>query len=146
MAGSRATVAAAAGMMGSTTVRLGLPVTFAAIGLPDLQPEPVVEGDRVRFTQTTGGRPAIPAPRHVNHPPFIQVKGPTVWTTLELVLGADGSSSRSKLVGASPFPRHWIYDTDGNLAAKAGLADFKEWYRHTFGMHTPWGGEARRRS
>ena len=49
--------------------------------------------------------------------------------------------STFELVGASPFPRHWIYDTDGNLAAKAGLADFKEWYRHAFGMHTPWGGE-----
>src|SRR6478735_1895832 len=29
------------GMMGSTTVKLGVPVTFAAIGLPDLQPAPV---------------------------------------------------------------------------------------------------------
>jgi hypothetical protein len=128
------------GLMGSTTVRLGLPVTFAAIGLPDLQPEPVVEHDRVRFTQTAGGRPAIPAPRHVSHPPFVQIKGPTVWTSLELVLGADGSST-FELVGASPFPRHWIYDGDGNLAAKAGLADFRDWYRHAFGAHTPWGGE-----
>ncbi len=128
------------GMMGSTTVKLGVPVTFAAIGLPDLQPAPVVEPDRVRFTQTAGGRPAIPAPRHVNHPPFIQVKGPTVWTTLELVLAADGSST-FELAGASKFPRHWIYDADGNLVAKAGLADFKDWYRHAFGLHTPWGGE-----
>jgi hypothetical protein len=128
------------GLMGSTTVRVGLPVTFAAVGFPDLQPEPVVEGDRVRFKQTAGGRPAIPAPRHVNRPPFVQVKGPTVWTTLELVLGADGSST-FELAGASGFPRHWVYDADGKLAAKAGLADFKDWYRHAFGMHTPWGGE-----
>jgi hypothetical protein len=27
------------------------------------------------------------------------------------------------------------------LAAKAGLADFREWWRHAFGPHTPWGDE-----
>ena len=43
------------------------------------------------------------------------------------------------MVGASRFPRHWIYDSHGHLAAKAGLADFKEWYRTSFGRHTPWG-------
>jgi hypothetical protein len=128
------------GTMGSTTVRLGASATFAAIGLPDLQHDPVVESDRVRFVQTTGGRPAIPAPRHVNHPPFVQIKGPIVWTTLELAIHADGTSTFD-LVGASPFPRHWVYGNDGNLAAKAGLADFKDWYRHAFGPHTPWGDE-----
>ena len=46
-----------------------------------------------------------------------------------------------ELAGASAFPRHWVYDDDGKLAAKAGLADFKEWYRHSFGKHTPWGDE-----
>ena len=131
---------AGGGVMGLTRLSLGAPVTFAAIGLPDIQREPVVEHDRVRFTQTAGGRPAIPAPRHVNHPPFVQLKGPTVWTTLELVINADGSSTL-ELVGASRFPRHWVYDNDGRLAAKAGLADFKDWYRHAFGKHTPWGGE-----
>ena len=131
---------AGGGVMGLTALSLGVPVTFAAIGLPDIQHEPVVEHDRVRFTQTAGGRPAIPAPRHVNHPPFVQLKGPTVWTTLELVINADGSST-FELVGASRFPRHWVYDNDGRLAAKAGLADFKDWYRHAFGKHTPWGGE-----
>ena len=29
----------------------------------------------------------------------------------------------------------------GKLAAKAGLADFKDWWRHAFGKHTPWGDE-----
>ena len=43
--------------------------------------------------------------------------------------------------GASTFPRHWIYDDDGKLSAKAGLADFKDWYRNAFGKHTPWGDE-----
>ena len=61
-----------------------------------------------------------------------------MWTTLTLTLHHDGRSEVA-LTGASPFPRHWVYGGDGRLVAKAGLADFKEWYRHTFGKHTPWG-------
>jgi Cyclic nucleotide-binding domain len=126
--------------MGSTTVRLGKQATFAAVGLPELQRDPEVTATSVRFVQTAGGRPAIPAPRRVRHPPFVQLKGPTVWTTLALTLGVDGSA-RFELGGASPFPRHWVYDAAGKLAQKAGLTDFKEWYRHAFGKHTPWGDE-----
>jgi hypothetical protein len=76
----------------------------------------------------------------VNHPPFFQLRGPVVWTTLELTIHADGST-RHHLVGASPFPRHWVYGPEGHLEKKAGLTEFKEWYRHTFGSHTPWGDE-----
>src|SRR5262249_48985059 len=65
---------------------------------------------------------------------------PLVWTTLALTLHADGSAEFA-LEGASSFPRHWIYDGAGKLNAKAGLADFKEWYRHAFGKHSPWGDE-----
>ena len=127
-------------VMGSTTVRLGKQATFAAVGLPDLRRDPEVSDTSVRFVQTAGGRPAIPAPRRVNHPPYVQLKGPTVWTTLALTIGADGSS-RFELAGASPFPRHWVYDAVGKVAQKAGLTNFKEWYRHAFGKHTPWGDE-----
>jgi CRP-like cAMP-binding protein len=45
------------------------------------------------------------------------------------------------LSGASTFPRHWIYDDAGKLAAKSGVIDFKKWYRNAFGEHTPWGDE-----
>jgi hypothetical protein len=45
------------------------------------------------------------------------------------------------VVGASPFPRAWIYDHEGQVVAKTGLLDFKHWYRHAFGTHTPWGDE-----
>jgi hypothetical protein len=127
-------------VMGSTTVRLGKQATFAAVGFPDIRRDPEVSVTSARFVQTAGGRPAIPAPRRVRHPPFVQLKGPTVWTTLSLTLGIDGTS-RYELAGASPFPRHWIYDDAGKLAQKAGLTDFKEWYRHAFGKHTPWGDE-----
>ena len=107
---------------------------------PSCAPSPRSATTSVRFVQTFGGRPALPAPRRVNHPPFMQFEGPTVWTTLALTLHADGRSEW-ELVGASPFPRHWVYDNEGKLTAKAGLTDFKEWWRHSFGKHTPWGDE-----
>jgi Cyclic nucleotide-binding domain len=127
-------------VMGSTTVRLGKQATFAAVGFPEIRREPEISATSARFVQTAGGRPAIPAPRRVSHPPFVQLKGPTVWTTLALTLNVDGSA-RFELAGASPFPRHWIYDDAGKLAQKAGITDFKEWYRRAFGKHTPWGDE-----
>ena len=43
------------------------------------------------------------------------------------------------LEGASRFPRHWIYDEDGRRSHNSGLADFRDWYRKSFGRHTPWG-------
>ncbi|MEJ7584696.1 MAG: cyclic nucleotide-binding domain-containing protein [Acidimicrobiales bacterium] len=131
--------------MGSTTIRVGPKnMSFAAVALPDLRHEPEVidgaDGMAVRFVQTTGGRTALPAPRRVSHAPFVKFEAPTVWTTLALTLHEDGRAE-PELVGASPFPRHWLYDADGNLSAKAGMADFKDWYRHAFGSHTPWGDE-----
>jgi hypothetical protein len=129
------------GTMGATTVRLGKKESsFAAVGLPDVQREPEITATSVRFVQTTGGRTALPAPRRVRKPPFVQFSAPLVWTTLALTLNTDGTS-KSELVGASTFPRHWVYDDDGKLTAKAGLADFKDWYRSAFGKHTPWGDE-----
>jgi hypothetical protein len=61
-----------------------------------------------------------------------------VWTTLALTIRADGTSS-FEVLGASKFPRHWVYDGEGKIAAKVGLANFKDWYRDAFGKHTPWG-------
>ena len=53
---------------------------------------------------------------------------------------ADGESFH-EVLGASAFPRHWIYDRDGNLVKKSGTVDFKAWYREAHGENTPWGGE-----
>lgn len=128
-------------VMGSTTVAIGsASATFAAVSLPDIQ-APVQRTDTsARFVQTVGGHTALPGPRRVNRPPFVQLEAPTVWTTVALTLHADGRAEH-ELVGASPFPRHWLYDAEGTLVAKAGLADFKDWMRHSFGRHTPWGDE-----
>jgi Cyclic nucleotide-binding domain len=129
------------GQIGSTTLRLGgRMATFAAVAFPDRQQPPVLSADSVRFVQTTGGRTGVPMPRRVKHPPFVQVSAPLAWTTLALTLHADGSSSH-ELVGASPFPRHWVYDHGQRLVQKSGLVDFKDWSRRAFGSHTPWGDE-----
>jgi hypothetical protein len=129
------------GRIGSTTMRLaGRSMTFAAVAFPDIQPEPEVGPDYVRFVQTAGGRAGMPAPRRVNHPPFIQIAAPLAWTTLALTIRADGGAD-FEVLGASEFPRHWIYGHDGKLAAKSGIIDFDDWYRKAFGHHTPWGDE-----
>ncbi|MDQ6846679.1 MAG: cyclic nucleotide-binding domain-containing protein [Candidatus Dormibacteraeota bacterium] len=129
------------GQIGSTTMRLaGRTATFAAVALPDRQQPPVVSDEWVRFVQTSGGRTGVPMPRRVKYPPFVQVAAPLAWTTLSLTLYADGSSAH-KVVGASPFPRHWIYDQEGRLVLKTGVVDFKDWYVKAFGSHTPWGDE-----
>jgi hypothetical protein len=121
-----------AGHMGVTIARLGpKAVTFTAVALPTIQPSPEVGDGWVRFQQTNGGRTGAPMPRRVARPPFVQVTSPTAWTTLALTIHADGSAER-ELVGASSFPRHWVYDADGTLMAKSGLIDYKD---------SPWGEE-----
>jgi Cyclic nucleotide-binding domain len=129
------------GLVGSTTFRMG-PKDVVIPGVPfdTLRPEPEVFGDRARFVQTVGGRAGFPAPRVVKGKPFFRIQSATAWTTLGLTIRADGSSDH-ELVGASTFPRHWIYDRDGNLTHKAGTIDFKKWYREAHGERTPWGAE-----
>jgi hypothetical protein len=129
------------GLMGSTTVRMaGLHHKFEAVQLPDLQHEPEFGDGWVRFVQTTGGRTGLPAPRRVRRRPFIQWQAPLVWTTLSLTVHVDGRTEGA-LTGASRFPRHWVYDRTGTLSHKSGLTDFKDWYRLSFGRHTPWGDQ-----
>ncbi|HTR73353.1 MAG TPA: cyclic nucleotide-binding domain-containing protein [Solirubrobacteraceae bacterium] len=127
------------GMMGATTVKLG-PVarTFEAIGLPDIKKKAEHGKSEVTFVQTAGGRTGVPAPRRVRRKPFIQWQAPLVWTTLSLTIKADGTA-KGQMIGASRFPRHWVYDEELKLTHKSGLADFKDWYRKSFGKHTPWG-------
>jgi CRP-like cAMP-binding protein len=129
------------GRMGQSILRAGSrQIAFATVALPDLRPDPQVDLTSVRFVQTTGGRTGVPLPRRVHHSPFMQLTPPTAWTTLALTIHADGSS-HYEVVGASPFPRHWIYDHAGTLVAKTGLIDFTRWLREAFGRHTPWGRE-----
>jgi len=128
-------------VMGATTVRMGsLDATFAGLPMPDLQGKPEVGDGWVRFTQTCGGRTALPLPRKIARPPFFRLQPPLVWTTLALALHAYGRTE-VKLAGASPFPRHWVYDENGKLALKAGVADWSSWLGQPSWRKTPWGDE-----
>src|ERR671935_3330264 len=127
--------------VGSTTFRVGpKDVVVAGVPFETLRPEPEVAEGAVRFVQTVGGRAGFPAPRRVKGRPFFRINSATAWTTLALTIRADGSSEH-ELVGASPFPRHFVYDREGNLVQKAGTIDFKTWYRQSHGERTPWGEE-----
>jgi len=127
------------GVIGSTTLKAGpLRMTIKATAFPDLQAEPEVTSAGVRFVQSAGGRTGAPFPRRIAEPPYLRLIAPTAWTTLSLTIGLDGVVSH-ELVGASPFPRHWLYDHDGSLVAKSGLIDFSEWSVSSQ-EHTPWGG------
>ena len=129
------------GLIGVSKVRFGSrEATFQAIPLPDIQTEPEITGSSVSFKQTAGGRTGMPAPRRVRRKPFVQIAAPLAWTTLSLTIRADGTSDH-EVVGASPFPRHWIYDAEGKLVSKTGLIDFETWYREAFGEQSPWGDQ-----
>ena len=119
---------------------------FPAVHLPDIQ-----HGARdrtatsARFVQTVGGRMGLPTPRPVPHKPFVQFWPSIAWTTLALTINADGTSSH-ELVGASPFPRHWIYDDDGRARREVGRRSTSaKWFNHSFGDRTPWGDVRTRR-
>lgn len=128
------------GHIGVTRIKLGpKALSFPAVEYPLLQ-DAEAGPDWVRFVQTAGGRMGLPAPRRVHGKPFFQIASASAWTTLSLVIYADGRSKHG-LAGASPFPRHWLYDKDGKLAGKTGVIDFEAWYREAYGKHTPWGDE-----
>jgi Cyclic nucleotide-binding domain len=129
------------GRSGVTRVGYGsASIRFASAAMPDLRPQPELGPNWARFGQTAGGVVAIPTPRRVRHPPFLQIAPSIPWTTLSLTIHADGRSE-PRLVGASPFPRHWVYDHTGRLVAKSGFIDHDAWWREAFGSHTPWGAE-----
>jgi hypothetical protein len=127
------------GQLGSTTIRLrSRRLTFAGVALPDQIPRPQVHRDRVVFIQTAGGHTGAPVPRHVDRPPFWRLAAPVAWTTIALTLRADGTSA-ARLAGASPFPRHYLYDSAGKLTHKSALIRYKDWIRHS-GHDDPWAG------
>jgi hypothetical protein len=126
------------GYISSSHIRLGsrATVVFMPTPFPELQPDPEFEDTEAVYTND--GWP--PLPHRLRSGPYFQWSAPAVWTTLELTIRANGSSHH-KVIGASQFPRHWIYDDDGRLVEKTGLASFRDWERSSFGRHTPWGEE-----
>ena len=128
-------------IVGTTHVKIGpKTLSFPGVKYPLIQAEQEVGPDWVKFVQSAGGRMGLPAPRRVSGKPYFQVASASAWTTLQLIIYADGTS-KHKLLGASPFPRHWIYDDTGTLVEKSGEIDFDRWWRESYGPNTPWGGD-----
>jgi hypothetical protein len=128
------------GRIGVTRLRIGpKEVSVPAVALPTMQNTEIGDG-WVKFTQTAGGRTGMPAPRGIRGKPYFKWQSAIAWTTLTLIIYADGSS-KHELTGASTFPRHWVYDKDGNLVQKSGVIDFDKWYREAHEENTPWGAE-----
>jgi len=127
--------------MGRTPVTAGplhvlLPTKPNAV----IQHSPQLKEDAVTFVQTAGGRPVFSFLKPSLRWPFLVTRPFTIWTTIELTIKADGSYHQ-RLVGSSPFPRHWLYDDGGHLVEKAALTRAKLWLNTVFGTHTPWGGQ-----
>jgi hypothetical protein len=110
-------------------------VFFPAVEFPVIQPEPEAGDGWVRFTQTVGGRIGLPAHRPVVGRPYFHVGAVSAWTTVELVIHNEGTT-KTRLVTASPFPRHSLYGTDRRLVDVFGGDEFE------LGDGTPWGDEA----
>ncbi|MBW3561071.1 MAG: cyclic nucleotide-binding domain-containing protein [Actinobacteria bacterium] len=121
-------------------------VSFAPVPFPDLRPDAELGTDAhgvayARFLQTAGGRTGSPSPRTTKQPPYLRVVAPPAWTTLALTLYADGRVEH-EVVGASPFPRHWVYTDSGRLVGKTGSISFTDWIElPSDGERTPWGDE-----
>lgn len=127
-------------IVGATTGGIGrVKITFPGVGFPVLQAEPVIEAGVARFVQTVGARTGAPLPRRIDRPPYVRITGPTTWVTLALEIDANGAV-RHEVVGASPFPRHWIYDQEGLLVQKSGITDWTQWTRVHDHDRSPWHG------
>jgi hypothetical protein len=114
-------------------------ILFPAIEFPVLQPEPELGDGFVRFEQTVGGRIGFPVPRPLRGRGYFHIGSALAWTTLELVIRADGSSD-GRLIAASPFPRHSLYGDEGAFVSERGLTDFDGWYRE-WHDESPWTGD-----
>lgn len=130
------------GYMGAMTFRIAaLHLRPRPVPLPDRRSLHRLGETGVRFEQSTGGRTGLPGrPSWSRTALYWRVASPLAWTTLALTLHADGTA-QGELVGASPFPRHWVYDGAGNLHSKSATMDFKGWSTSAFAQHTPWSGE-----
>ena len=129
------------GVMGVTPISAGrLRFMMPARGNRDIQRPPQATAGAVTFVQTSGGRPGFSFLKPTWRPPFVVTQPFTIWTTISLTIDISGNCSCAVL-GASPFPRHLLYDETGRLVQKTALTRFRLWSRTVFGSHTPWGGE-----
>jgi Cyclic nucleotide-binding domain len=128
-------------LMGVTPITAGrLRILLPTKSNREIQWQPDVRTTEATFVQTAGGRPGFSFLKPTWKWPFLVTKPFTIWTTIRLTINVDGTSTQ-ELIGASPFPRHWLYDDGGQLVQKSALTRNQVWARTIFGSHTPWGGE-----
>jgi Cyclic nucleotide-binding domain len=128
-------------VMGLTPITAGpLRVMLPTKANRDIQWQPTVNANQATFVQTAGGRPGFSFLKPALRWPFLVTRPFTIWTTLRLTIDVNGTGT-GQLIGASPFPRHWLYDDGGSLVSKSALTRNQVWARTVFGSHTPWGGE-----
>ena len=114
-------------------------IPFKAVQYELLRPEPQASDGFVRFLQTAGGHWGLPRRGVSSGKPFFRITSSSAWTTLALTIYADGRVER-ELAGASPFPRHFVYDDEGT-PSEVGRHRLQAWYRESHGGNTPWGDE-----
>jgi hypothetical protein len=128
-------------LMGLTPITAGpLRVMLPTKANRDIRWQPAIGATEATFVQTAGGRPGFSLLKPTWRWPFLVTKPFTIWTTITLTINVNGSYTQA-LAGASPFPRHWLYDAAGHLVEKSALTRNQVWARTVFGAHTPWGGE-----
>ncbi|MFC5381464.1 cyclic nucleotide-binding domain-containing protein [Aquipuribacter nitratireducens] len=117
------------GFAGGTTLTLGpARLRFPAVSMPLTRRPPVITSSGASFVQTFGARTAVPLPRTHRTWPYLRLRPPLVWTTLELRLDWEGGV-RWRLLDASDFPRHWVFDAEGALVGRSATADWSSWLR-----------------
>jgi hypothetical protein len=114
-------------------------IAFPALEFPVIRPEPEIGDGFVRFQQTVGGRIGFPVPRPLRGRGYFHIGSAQAWTTLELVIRADGSAD-GRLIAASPFPHHSLYDAEGTFVSEHGLTDSVGWYSE-WEHESPWDGD-----
>jgi hypothetical protein len=56
-----------------------------------------------------------------------------------LTLYTDGTSE-SEIADASAFPRHYLYDSEGELTHKSALIRYRDWLNRSERQRSPWAG------
>lgn len=127
------------GLVGNTAVNLGpARIAVPAVAYPEICSTETDCDRSITFIQTAGGRTGAPFPRRVTGRRLARLTAPTAWTSVALTLNGDGSVA-FRPRGASRFPRHWFYGTDGCLTAKSATIDYQDWVSSAHEEDTPWG-------
>ena len=109
-------------------------------GFDVLRTEPEVSGEQRPVRADRRRARGLPGAAAGQGRAAFRIHSATAWTTLALTLHADGRVEH-ELVGASPFPRHWIYDHDGASWRRPGRSTSRRGTARSHGDNTPWGDE-----